>query len=203
MVRYSKNLEGKTYITGKGKSIYANKLKNDYEKIVNDYINRKIKYIDLVNKLNKVNKGIKIYEKDREYYNNPNIKDQINNSKKFTIIIGIDNNKIRIGRDLIAEPGSIGLSWMHDPELYEEISQDVFARYNKDKYSNELLSIQSFLDNINNEYIKNKKDAWKEFKTIKNNVKSKNLKDIVKELELAIFGHDDNDDDEEKTKQRN
>ena len=202
IVRYSKNLEGKTYITGKGKSIYANKFNNDYEKIVNDYINRKIKYIDIINKLNKVNKGIKIYEKDHEYYNNPNIKDQINNSKKFAkglekIIVGIDNNKIRIGRDLIAELGSIDLSWMHDPELYEEISQDVFARYNKDKYSNELLSIQSFLDNINNEYIENKKDAWKEFKTIRNNVKSENLKDIVKELEFAIFGYDDNDDDEE------
>ena len=65
---------------------------------------------------------------------------------------------------------------MHDPELYENISQDVFARYNKDKFSLELLSIQSFLDNINNEYIKNKKDAWKEFKTIKNNAKSKKIK---------------------------
>ena len=34
---------------------------------------------------------------------------------------------------------------MNAPELYEEITQDVFARYNKDKDSNELLSIQSFL----------------------------------------------------------
>ena len=80
MVRYSKNLGGRTYITGNGKSIYANKFNNEYEKIVNDYINRKIKYMDIVNKLNKVNKGIKIYEKDHEYYSNPNIKDQINNS---------------------------------------------------------------------------------------------------------------------------
>ena len=86
---------------------------------------------------------------------------------------------------------------MHDPELYEEISQDVFARYNKDKYSNELLSIQSFLDNINDEYIKNKKDALKEFKTVKDNIKSENLKDIVKELELAIIGFDDDDDDDD------
>ena len=35
------------------------------------------------------------------------------------------------------------------------------------------------------------------FKTIKNNVKSENLKDIVKELELAIFGYDYDDDNEE------
>ena len=76
---------------------------------------------------------------------------------------------------------------MHEPELYEEITHDVFARYNKHKDTNELLSFQSFLDNINDEYIKNKK----EFKTVKNNVKSEDLKHIVKELEFAMFGHDD------------
>ena len=43
IVRYSENLKGKTYITGKGKSIYANKINNDYEKIINGYINRNIK----------------------------------------------------------------------------------------------------------------------------------------------------------------
>ena len=32
------------------------------------------------------------------------------------------------------------------------------------------------------------------FKTIKNNVKSENLKDIVEELERAIFGYDYDDD---------
>ena len=74
---------------------------------------------------------------------------------------------------------------------------DVFARYNKDKHSNESLSIQTFLDNIANEYIKNKKDASEEFKTVKNNVKSENLKDIVKKLELTIFGYDYDDDNEE------
>ena len=78
---------------------------------------------------------------------------------------------------------------MHDPELYEEISQDIFARYNKDKDSNELLSIQSFLDSINEEYIKNKKDALSEFRIVKNNVESENLRDYIKDLELAIFGY--------------
>ena len=85
---------------------------------------------------------------------------------------------------------NIDLSWMNNPQLYDEFSQDVVARYNKDKDSNELLFIQNFLDNITNEYIKNKKDAWKKVKTVKNNVKSENLKDIVKDLELAIFGND-------------
>ena len=77
---------------------------------------------------------------------------------------------------------NIDLSWMYNPQLYDKISHDVVARYNKDKYSNELLSIQTFLYNITNEYIKNKKDALEEFKTVKNNVKIENLKDIVKEL---------------------
>ena len=92
----------------------------------------------------------------------------------------------------------IDLSWMYNPQLYDEISQNVFARYNKDKHSNELESIQNFLDNITNEYIKNKKDALEEFKTVKNNVKSENLKDIVKELERAIFGYDYDDNEEPK-----
>ena len=37
----------------------------------------------------------------------------------------------------------------------------------------------------------------KEFKTVKNNVKSENLKDILRELESAIFGYDYDDDNEE------
>ena len=37
----------------------------------------------------------------------------------------------------------------------------------KDKDSFELLSITTFLDNINSDRTKNKKDAQKEFKTIK------------------------------------
>ena len=78
---------------------------------------------------------------------------------------------------------NINLSYMYNLQLYDKISQDVVARYNKDKHSNELLSIQTFLDNITNEHIKNKKDALEQFKTVKNNVKSENLKDIVKELE--------------------
>ena len=43
MFRRSKNLEGKTYITGKNKSIYAKKCINDYKKIIDDYVDKKIK----------------------------------------------------------------------------------------------------------------------------------------------------------------
>ena len=88
---------------------------------------------------------------------------------------------------------------MYNPQLYDKISEDAVARYNKDKHSNELLSIQTFLDNITSEYIKNKKDALEEFKTVKNNVKSEILKDIIKDLERAIFGYN-YDDDNEKPK---
>ena len=97
----------------------------------------------------------------------------------------------------------IDLSWMHNPQLYDEIRQDVVDRYNKDKKSNELKSIQTFLDNITNEFIENKKDALKEFKTIKNNVKSENLEDIVKELELTIFEYNYDDDDKEPKNEEN
>ena len=53
------------------------------------------------------------------------------------------------------------------------------------------MSIQSFLDDIDNEYIQNKKYASKNLKNLKNNVKSNELKDIVKELECAILGYGD------------
>ena len=92
---------------------------------------------------------------------------------------------------------NINLSWMYNPQLYNEISQDVVSKYNKYKHSNELKSIQTFLDNITNEHIKNKQDTLEEFKTVKNNVKSENLKDIAKELKYAIFGYDYDDDNEE------
>ena len=93
---------------------------------------------------------------------------------------------------------NINLSCLYNPQLYDEISQDVVSKYKKDKHSNELPSIQNFLDNITNEYIKNKEDSLENFKTLKNNVKSDNLKGIVRELERAIFGYDYDDDNEER-----
>ena len=92
---------------------------------------------------------------------------------------------------------NIDLSWMYNLQLYDKISQDVVVRYNKDKHSNELLSIQTFLGNITSEHLKNKKDALEEFKIVKSNVKSENLKDVVKELERALFGYNYDDDNEE------
>ena len=73
----------------------------------------------------------------------------------------------------------IDITWVDDPKLFNQISNYVTSRYRKEKNSPELLSIQNFLDDINNEDIKNKKDASKDFKDLKNNVKSDELKDIV------------------------
>ena len=107
MIRRSKDLEGKIYITGKNKSIYAREFKNDYKKIIDDNTNKKIERKDILDKLNKVNKGIEIYKKDKDIYkNSPNIEDQIINSKKFAeglkkIINLIDSNEIRIGKDFV------------------------------------------------------------------------------------------------------
>ena len=76
----------------------------------------------------------------------------------------------------------------------KKIASEVFSRYNGDKNSFELFTPRTFIDNINNERVKNKKDAREEFKNVKKNVKSEALKEIVKDLEQAIFGDDDNDE---------
>ena len=74
------------------------------------------------------------------------------------------------------------LSWMNDLQLYKKIALEVFSRYNGDKNSFELFTFRTFIDNINNERVKNKKDAREEFKNVKKNVKSEALKEIVKDV---------------------
>ena len=96
----------------------------------------------------------------------------------------------------------IDLSWINDLQLYRKIALEIFSRYNGDKHSFELFTLRTFIDNINNERVKNKKDAREEFKTVKKNVKSEPLKQIVKELEQAIFGYDDDKDDDDKDKEK-
>ena len=83
---------------------------------------------------------------------------------------------------------------MNDLQLYKKIASEVFSRYYGDKSSFELFTLQTFIDNINNEHVKNKKDAQEEIKNVKKNVKSEALKEIVKDLEQAIFGDYDNDE---------
>ena len=64
MVGRSKNLEGKTYITGKNKSIYSNVFKNDYKKIIDNYVDGKRKEKDILDKLRLI-KGLKFMKKIR------------------------------------------------------------------------------------------------------------------------------------------
>ena len=73
----------------------------------------------------------------------------------------------------------IDISWIDYPRLFNEINNDVTNRYREDKNSTELLSIQKFLDDINNEDIKDKKDARKKLEKLKKNVESDELKNIV------------------------
>ena len=79
------------------------------------------------------------------------------------------------------------LSWMNDLQLYKKIASEIFSRYNGDKNSFELFTLRTFIDNISNKRVKNKKDAREEFKNVKENVKSQALKEMVKDLEQAIF----------------
>ena len=83
---------------------------------------------------------------------------------------------------------------MNDLQLYKKIASKVFSRYNGDKDSFELFTLRTFIDNINNDHVKNKKDVREEFKL---KFKSEALKQIVKELEQAIFGYNDDRDKEE------
>ena len=59
------------------------------------------------------------------------------------------------------------MSWMNDFSFYKRIAKEVKNKYKK-KQSTELTIIQLFIDDINNEHIKSKKDLKDEFKTIKN-----------------------------------
>ena len=58
----------------------------------------------------------------------------------------------------------IDITWVDDPNLFNQI----------DRHSTELLSIQNFSDDINNEDIKSKDDARKEFIELKKILKAKN-----------------------------
>ena len=66
-----------------------------------------------------------------------------------------DNGNDDNGKD--DKTSFIDLSWMNDLQLYKKIASEVSSRYNGDKNSFELFTLRIFLDNINNERVKNKK----------------------------------------------
>ena len=127
---------------------------------------------------------LKYIKKLKKNENIPNIKNRVNKNEKLAKMLKKFIDEIITNKEII------DITWVDNKKLFNKINNDVTNRYHKDKNSTELLSIQSFLDDINNEHIENKKDAYKKFKDLKNNVKSDELKDIVKELERGIFGYD-------------
>ena len=86
-----------------------------------------------------------------------------------------NGNRNDDGDDRDDKKSFIYLSWINDLQLYKKIASEVFSRYNGDKDSFELFNLRTFIGNINNERVKNKKDAREEFKTVKKNVKSEAL----------------------------
>ena len=107
----------------------------------------------------------------------------MNKHEKFVKMLKKVLNEIitnKIYKKFSTKKTIIDISWIDDPNLFHQISNDVTNRYREDRDSTELLSIQNFLDDINNEDIKEKKDACKKFKNLKNDVKSDELKDILK-----------------------
>ena len=155
---------------------YDDDVNNEYKKIIEDYKNNKIKRKETERK-NKIKNAIKIYKKNKKAFKNtPDIKHRINKNKKL----------VKMLKKFLDKRKTIDITWNDDPELFNQINNDVTNRYRKN--STELLSIQDLLDDINNGYIENTDDTREKFKNLKNDVQIDELKDIVKELERAIFG---------------
>ena len=88
---------------GKKDQFMLKHLKNKYKNFTNDFLNNGDNtFDDIKDDLDEINKGIEIYEKNRNSYkNSPNIQDQVNNSRKIAeglkkIIKLIESYKFRI-----------------------------------------------------------------------------------------------------------
>ena len=128
------------------------------------------------------------------FKNIPNIESKMNKNEKFDKMLEKVLDKVitnKIYKKSSTKKKIIDITWVDDPNLFNQISNDVTNRYREGKNSTELLSIQNFLDDINNEDIKDKKDARKKYKKLKKDVESDELKNIVKELERSIFGYEE------------
>ena len=86
---------------------------------------------------------------------------------------------------------NIDLSWINDPDGYEEIAREADSNYMKDKNDNELKLNKDFITTINNGTINNKNKAGNEFRKLKQKVTNDILrKDLIKDLERYLFGED-------------
>ena len=182
---------GKTFNQGLDKKA-ENYKEEGAIKLLNDIRDRVVGLIDGVN--NRNNGGDDNNRNNGDDDNNGGEDNNRNNRDDNNRDDGDDDDDRNNGNDKIGETDSIDLSWMNNSQLYRQIAPEVFVRYDRDKDSLELFTLRTFINNINNERVKNKKDAREEFKIVKKNVKSEALKEIVKDLEQAIFGDNDNND---------
>ena len=101
------------------------------------------------------------------FENIPNIESKMNKNEKLVKMLKKVLNEVitkKIYKKSSTKKKIIDITWVDDPNLFNQINNDVAKRYHKDRASTELLSIQNFLDDINNEDITNKDDARKELK---------------------------------------
>ena len=132
-------------------------INKEYKKIVEDYRNNKIEYKEIKEKLNKTIDAIKIYKKNKKMFKNiPNIESKMNKNEKFVKMLKIVLNEIitnKIFKKSSTKKKIIDITWVDDPNLFNQINNYVVKRYHKDRDSTELLSIKNFLDDINNEIL--------------------------------------------------
>ena len=124
-------------------------------------------------------------------------KNIINTSNKIISAIKIfksmiDNDEFRIPGEYYAKANNnIDLSWINDPDGYEEIDKEASAYHTKGKNNNELTLVKDFITKINNGTINNKNKAGNEFRKLKQKVTNDILRqDLIKYLGRYLFGTD-------------
>ena len=111
------------------------------------------------------------------FENIPNIESKMNKNKKFVKMLKKVLNEIitnKIYKKSSTKKKIIDVTWVDDPNLFNQINNYFAKRYHKDRDSTELLSIQNYLDDVNNEDITNKDDARKKFIKLKKILKVMN-----------------------------
>ena len=152
---------------------YMVKLYKDYESI--DNIENKLNYLnkmyELINKYKKSNQFKSIDQKNQRLRGALKVYNELSKRYKTEYLENINNYdpdqkrkydyknlKNLSSKDLF---GGVDLSWINDNRLYETSKKDVYDIIRRGNRSNEIEYIANFLDNIENEYIKNKKEAQK------------------------------------------
>ena len=126
---------------------------DDDDDVIEDYINGNIEYKEIKEQLDKTIDAIKICKKNKMFENIPNIESKMNKNEKFAKMLKKVLNEIitnKIYKTSSTKKKIIDISWIDDPRLFNKISNDVTNRYRENRDSTELLSIQNFLDSINN-----------------------------------------------------